>query len=104
MGRKKDEIWEYAEKKSTNGHFECKFCKDTFAGGATRIKEHLAGRSPSIRVCAYVPPDVQKIARSKVENIKKCRSKSTSMTGKIRELPSFLKFMYSFLDAVLYIH
>ena len=82
MGRKKDEIWEYAEEKSANGRFECKFCKDTFGGGATRIKEHLAGGSTSIRVCAYVPLDVQKIARSKVEDIKKRRSKSTSMTGK----------------------
>lgn len=44
MGRKKDEIWEYAKEKSANGHFECKFCKVTFAGGATRIKEHLAGQ------------------------------------------------------------
>ena len=82
MGRKKDEIWEYAEEKSTHGHFECKFCKLSFSGGATRIKEHLAGRSPNIRDCEYVPPDVRVKARSKVENIKKRRFESTSMTGK----------------------
>lgn len=81
MGRKKDEIWEYA-KNSDKKNFECNFCKVTFGGGATRIKEHLAGQSPSIRGCAYVPPDVREKARSKVEKIKERRSESTSVTGK----------------------
>ena len=44
MGRKRDQFWDYAEQR-LDGPFKCNFCHGDFAGGATRIKAHLAGVS-----------------------------------------------------------
>ena len=58
MVRKKDGFWEYVEE--SNGHFKCNFCELDFAGGAPRIKSHLAGvKGRDIDLCTEVPKDVQ---------------------------------------------
>ena len=41
MVRMRDSFWEYA-KDLKNGCFLCKFCKNDFAGGISRIKSHLS--------------------------------------------------------------
>ena len=41
MVRKKDRFWRYVE--DLDGRFKCNFCRRDFAGGASRIKFHLAG-------------------------------------------------------------
>ncbi|KAG5255034.1 disease resistance protein [Salix suchowensis] len=52
--------------KDDNGsHFECKFCKSTFAGttSITRLKYHLSGESgKGVGICRSVPADVQAAA------------------------------------------
>ena len=61
MVRKKDRFWEYVEE--LNGRFKCKFCECNFAGGATRIKAHLAGvKGHDIDICRKVPKKVQEEA------------------------------------------
>ena len=58
MVRKKDRFWEYVEE--SNGRFKCNFCERDFAGGAPRIKSHLAGvKGHDIDLCTKVPKDVQ---------------------------------------------
>ncbi|KAL0003982.1 hypothetical protein SO802_011543 [Lithocarpus litseifolius] len=58
MVRKKDHFWEYVEE--LDGRFKCNFCEQDFAGGAPRIKSHLAGvKGRDIDICAKVPDDVQ---------------------------------------------
>ncbi|KAK7860888.1 hypothetical protein CFP56_029229 [Quercus suber] len=61
MVRKKDRFWRYVE--DLDGHFKCNFCQRDFAGGASRIKFHLARvKGHDIDICANVPEDVQKEA------------------------------------------
>ncbi|GMY24592.1 Calmodulin-binding protein [Fagus crenata] len=58
MVRKKDRFWEYDEE--SNGRFKYKFCERDFAGGAPRIKSHLARvKGLDIDLCTEVPKDVQ---------------------------------------------
>ncbi|KAI3869211.1 hypothetical protein MKX03_021437, partial [Papaver bracteatum] len=53
-----DKFWEYANQ--TGKRFRCKFCKNDFAGGITRVKSHLSGiKGRDIVVCPLVPEDVQ---------------------------------------------
>lgn len=65
MGRKKDEFWKYGTLLDTSKpHFICGFCHLTFSGGATRLKEHLAGGGQyhNIAACANVPQNIQEEA------------------------------------------
>ncbi|KAF3945873.1 hypothetical protein CMV_027798 [Castanea mollissima] len=88
MGRGRDPFWAHAEKVNGCLKFKCNYCKRDFAGGASRIKAHLAGVSGhDIVACNTVPPDVQNQARAtqkKREALatqgtnKKLRSASTS--------------------------
>ncbi|XP_030940184.1 putative disease resistance protein RGA3 [Quercus lobata] len=58
MGRKRDRFWEYAME--LNGRFKCVFCERDFAGGASRIKSHLAGvKGHAIDICMKVPINVR---------------------------------------------
>ncbi|KAM3750055.1 hypothetical protein ACB098_04G008600 [Castanea mollissima] len=78
MGRERDQFWAYAE--NLNGRFKCNFCKRDFAGGASRIKAHLAGVSGhDIVACDAVPPDVQNQARA---TQKKREAQATQGTNK----------------------
>ena len=61
MVRKKDRFWSYVE--DLDGRFKCNFCQHNFAGGASRIKYHLAGvKGNDVDICTSVPEDVQKEA------------------------------------------
>ncbi|XP_042969083.1 uncharacterized protein LOC122301766 [Carya illinoinensis] len=59
MVRPKDPLWKHVDKLG-NGRFLCKFCGGQFAGGITRIKNHLSGRKGNdIKICEKVPQDIQ---------------------------------------------
>jgi hypothetical protein len=56
MGEK-DEVWEHRENLFPG--FKCKYCLKEFqGGGATRLKEHLAGKGGNIFRCNKCPPDI----------------------------------------------
>ena len=82
MVRKRDRFWEHVEKQN-NGRFKCKYCESIFAGGATRIKYHLAGaKGHDINICTKVPKEVQEEAN------KKLKGASTSNKDKERGISS----------------
>jgi hypothetical protein len=56
MGER-DVVWEHGENLFSG--FKCKYCVKGFhGGGATRLKEHLAGKSENIAWCTKCPPDI----------------------------------------------
>ncbi|KAF3967962.1 hypothetical protein CMV_008091 [Castanea mollissima] len=67
-----------------DGRFKCNFCRRDFAGGASRIKFHLAGvKGHAIDICANVPEDVQKEAYLVIGGSnKKLKSASSSSNAK----------------------
>ncbi|KAK7834996.1 hypothetical protein CFP56_023949, partial [Quercus suber] len=67
-----------------DGHFKCNFCQHNFAGGASRIKYHLAGvKGNGVDICTSVPEDVQKEAYLAVGGTnKKLKSASSSSNAK----------------------
>ncbi|KAK9997671.1 hypothetical protein SO802_022357 [Lithocarpus litseifolius] len=89
MVRKKDRFWEHVEKQN-NGRFKCKYCESIFAGGATRIKYHLAGvKGHDINICTKVTKEVQEEASLTIgEPNKKLKGASTSNKDKEREISS----------------
>ncbi|KAK7857111.1 putative disease resistance protein rga4 [Quercus suber] len=81
MVRKKDRFWEHAEDLN-NGRFKCNFCKRDFAGGASRIKCHLAGvKGHDIDICT-------KVSKESENPKKKLKGASTSNRDKKREINS----------------
>jgi hypothetical protein len=57
MGER-DQVWEHGE--NLFPRFKCKYCvKEFCGGGATRLKEHLAGKSGNIARCTKYPPDIR---------------------------------------------
>ncbi|XP_030937698.1 uncharacterized protein LOC115962952 [Quercus lobata] len=91
MVRKKDRFWEHVEKQN-NGCFKCKYCESIFAGGATRIKYHLAGaKGHDINICTKVPKEVQEEASLTIgEPNKKVKGASTSNKDNERKISSTL--------------
>jgi hypothetical protein len=56
MGER-DQVWEHGENLFPG--FKCKYCVKEFSGGgATRLKEHLAGKSGNVARCTKYPPDI----------------------------------------------
>jgi len=54
----KDPVWEHGENLFPG--IKCKYCLKSWKGcGATRLKEHLAGRGGNIAPCLRIPPDVR---------------------------------------------
>ncbi len=91
MGRKRDRFWNYA--KNLNGRFKCNYCERVFAGGATRIKSHLAGvKGRDIIICEAVPEDVKKEACRATEGTSKTLERaSTSRHAKESKITSTSK-------------
>ena len=61
-----DDVWEHG----VNMHpgFQCKCCKSTKrGGGATRFKQHLAGRGGNVISCSCVPPNVRDYYRRQLD-------------------------------------
>ena len=90
MVRKRDRFWKHAE--DLKGRFKCKFCERDFAGGASRIKCHLAGvKGHDIDICTKVSKEVQEEAALIVgEPNKKLKGASTSNKDKESEISSTL--------------
>jgi hypothetical protein len=56
MGER-DQVWEHGENLFPG--FKCKYCmKEYHGGGATRLKEHLAGKSGNVAWCTKCPPNI----------------------------------------------
>ncbi|TVU18693.1 hypothetical protein EJB05_34804, partial [Eragrostis curvula] len=55
--RDKDSVWEHGENRVPG--WICKYCNlERKGGGATRLKEHLAGRGSNVVHCMFVPKEV----------------------------------------------
>ena len=66
MADRTDDVWEHGV--NTHPGFQCKYCKSTKkGGGATRLKEHLAGRGSNVVACSSVPPDVRDYYRRQLD-------------------------------------
>jgi hypothetical protein len=51
-------VWKHGENLFPG--FKCKYClKEFLGGGATRLKEHLVGKSGNISRCTKCPPDIR---------------------------------------------
>jgi hypothetical protein len=51
-------VWEHI--KNLFSRFKYKYCVKEFrGGGATRLKEHLAGKSGNVARCTKYPPDIR---------------------------------------------
>jgi hypothetical protein len=56
MGER-DVVWEHGE--NLFSRFKCKYCvKEFHGGGATWLKEHLAGKSGNVTWCTKYPPNI----------------------------------------------
>jgi hypothetical protein len=56
--RERDKVWEHGENLFPG--FKCKYCLKEFRrGGATRLKEHLAGKGGNIFQCSKCHPDIR---------------------------------------------
>ncbi|TVU12808.1 hypothetical protein EJB05_46468, partial [Eragrostis curvula] len=67
--RDKDTVWEHGEPRGAG--FLCKYCKlERKGGGATRLKEHLAGRGSNVVHCMFVPKDVCDYYRRDIDRTK----------------------------------
>jgi hypothetical protein len=52
-----DVVWEHGE--NLFPRFKCKYCVKEFrGGGATRLKEHLAGKSENVARCTKCPLNI----------------------------------------------
>jgi len=62
----KDPVWENGENLFPG--IKCRYCLKSWKGGrATRLKEHLAGRSGNIASCLKIPPDVRDYFRRELQ-------------------------------------
>ena len=63
-----DVVWEHGDNKHPG--FWCKYCrKEKKGGGATRFKEHLAGRGRQVVHCDHVPVEVCDYFRRELDRI-----------------------------------
>jgi hypothetical protein len=54
----RDVVWEHGENLFSG--FKCKYCvKGFYGGGATRLKEHLVGKSGNVARCIKCPPNIR---------------------------------------------
>jgi len=64
----RDLVWEHGENKHPG--FRCKYClREKKGGGATRFKEHLAGRGRQVVHCDHVPVEVRDYFRRELDRI-----------------------------------
>ena len=69
-GRNKDVVWEYGE--NLYPGWRCNYCRAQKGGvGATRLKQHLAGRGAEVVHCRNVPPNVREYFQRDIERAKK---------------------------------
>ncbi|KAB1213327.1 hypothetical protein CJ030_MR5G003603 [Morella rubra] len=88
MPKRKDTFWEHAEDLK-NGRFRCKYCKNDFPGGISRIKSHLSGlRGRDIKVCEQVPEDIKKAAGQELATLDK-KAKHLGASNRMVESAKF---------------
>ena len=69
-GRDRDVVWEHGE--NLYPRWRCNYCRtQKGGGGATRFKQHLAGRGAEMVYCRNVPPDVREFFQRDIERAKK---------------------------------
>ena len=69
-GRDKDIVWQHGE--NLYPGWRCNYCHaQKGGGGATRLKQHLAGRGTEVLHCRNVPPDVREYFQREIERAKK---------------------------------
>ena len=66
----KDVVWEHGENLYLG--WRCNYCHtQKGGGGATRLKQHLAGRGAQVIHCRNVPPNVREYFQRDIERAKK---------------------------------
>ena len=66
----RDAVWEHGEKLYPG--WRCNYCRtQKGGGGATRLKQHLAGRRAEVVHCRNVPPDVREFFQRELDRAKK---------------------------------
>ena len=69
-GRDRDVVWEHGE--NLYPGWRCDYCRTQKGeGGATRFKQHLAGRGAKVVHCRNVPPNVREFFQRNIEWAKK---------------------------------
>ena len=99
MGSSKDRFWNYVQ--DLDGRFKCNFCGHDFAGGATRIKAHLAGyKGRDIQICEKVTADVREEACLAIQGANKQvnRASTSRSTGKEARWKGFFFFFLVYLQ------
>ena len=75
-GRDKDVVWEHGE--NLYPGWRCNYCNThKGGGGATRLKQHLAGRGAEVVHCRNVPPNVREYFQRDIERAKKATTDRT---------------------------
>ena len=64
----KDVVWEHGE--NLYPGWRCNYTQKG-GGGATRLKQHLAGRGGEVAHCRNVPPDVRNFFQRDIDRAKK---------------------------------
>ena len=66
----RDVVWEHGE--NLYPGWRCNYCRtQKGGGGATRLKQHLAGRGAEVVHCRNVPPDVWDFFQRELDRAKK---------------------------------
>ena len=66
----KDVVWEHGE--NLYPRWRCNYCRtQKGGGGATRLKQHLAGRGAEVVHCRNVSPDVRDFFQRDLDRAKK---------------------------------
>ena len=69
-GRDKDVVWEHCE--NLYPGWRCNYCHtQKGGGGATRLKQYLAGRGAEVIHCRNVPPNVWEYFQRDIERARK---------------------------------
>ncbi|KAF5203770.1 hypothetical protein FRX31_006643, partial [Thalictrum thalictroides] len=70
MPKQKDHAWIYGDPIPGNPHGSiCKFCKTAFQGGGiSRLKKHLAGGDPNVKMCKEQGQEVREAMRGIVDD------------------------------------
>jgi hypothetical protein len=64
------QVWEYGENLSHG--LKCKYCvKQFYGGGATMLKEHLAGKNGNVAPYTKYPPDLWNYFLSELQMVQK---------------------------------
>jgi hypothetical protein len=64
-----DVVWEHGDNLFPG--FKCKYCvKEFCGGGATRLKEHLAGGKGNVARCTKYPPDIREYFLRELQRIR----------------------------------